>query len=237
MFARQRSPRQANLTSAAPAYAATLCTASHDRSQGTLTYASGNHYEGSWKADTKNGAGTFLWYVRAPDYLHAILMLSRFPFQSEATAASLHDLFCCVGVIGASSTSASGRMACLMCAQCDLEVVEFSLTLCLFAAEAYLNGFRLASPGIWRASLATNTEGELPLISLPSARTCFSGTCVQPLGRLRGFLRARRRRVARTSCENATWASGPRANGRAVEPSTLPPVRAVALFSRRMTLT
>ena len=122
-------------------------------------------------------------------------------------------------------------MACLMCAQCDLEVVEFSLTLCLFAAEAYLNGFCLASPGIWRASLATNTAGELPLISLPSARTCFSGTCVHPLGRLRGFLRARCRRVARTSCENATWASGPRANGRAVEPSTLPPVRAVAFLS------
>ena len=122
-----------------------------------------------------------------------------------------------------------------MCAQCDLEVVEFSLTLWLFAAEAYLNGFL---SGVTRdmASIFGNEYSRRVAIDIVSF-TCFSATFFQALGRLRGFLRARRRRVARTSCENATWASGPRANGRAVEPSTLPPVRAVALFSRRMTLT
>ena len=68
-----------------------------------------------------------------------------------------------------------------MCAQCDLEVVEFSLTLCLFAAEAYSNGFL---SGVTRdmASIFGNDYSRRVaidiVISLPSARQCSSTTFV-----------------------------------------------------------
>ena len=63
-----------------------------------------------------------------------------------------------------------------MCAQCDLEVVEFSFTVCLFAAEAHLNGFL---PGVTRdmASIFGNDYSRRVaidiVISLPSARQVF----------------------------------------------------------------